>query len=194
MVHAQFDRAGATITPLGGHVRAATGGDHLIGASMLRLIADPPTLEPRIGPVIERPIRAQPPFDGWAPVAAVPEQPTPNPSLRTVGTGPLIGAAVGIGGASMIAVVTGNAMFMLIGSIGALTALATWTVDVIRSRRERRHERITAAERRDAEIDQMVADHEQRTVALRHVWPLDLAAIAGSSRVSMRSRASSLPR
>ena len=187
VVHAQFDRAGGAITPLGGHVRAATGGDHLIGASMLRLIADPPTLEPRIGPAIERPIRAQP-FDGLAPVAAVPEQPTPSPSPRTVGTGPLIGASVGIGGASMIAVVTGNAMFMLIGSIGALTALATWTVDVIRSRRERRRERVTAAERRNAEIDQMIADHEQRTVALRHVWPLDLAAIAGSSRVWERRR------
>ncbi len=183
VVHARLDRTSGALTPLGGPVLTTTGGDHLLGATALRMVPESPRTERRTGRVIERPIRAQQPLAEPSPLVIVDEQSVTAATPRTVGTGSLIGAAVGIGGSTVFALVTGNAMFMLIGSIGALTAVATWTVDLVRSRRHRRRERIAVAERRADEIDQLYADHQRRARALRHVWPIDLVAVAKSPRV-----------
>ena len=183
VVHARFDRSSGALTPLGGSVLTTVGGDHLLGATALRLVSESPKSERRTGRVIARPIRAQQPLVEPTPPVVLDEQSVPAAAPRSVGTGSLIGAAVGIGGSMAFALITGNAMFLLIGSIGALTAVTTWSVDVIRSRRERRQERITAAERRAEEMRQLHSDHQRRTVALRHVWPIDLVAAAKSPRV-----------
>jgi S-DNA-T family DNA segregation ATPase FtsK/SpoIIIE len=188
VVHARIDRSSGALTPLGGSVLTTVGGDHLLGATALRLVSESPRSERRTGRVIARPIRAQQPIVEPTPPVVLDDQSAPAAAPRSVGTGSLIGAAVGIGGSTAFALVTGNAMFLLIGSIGALTAVATWTVDLVRSQRHRRRERSVAAERRVDEINKMHSDHQRRVLALRHVWPIDLVAAAKSPRVWERRR------
>ena len=188
VVHGAVAGAEGALIPLGGRVTAMRGGDQRVGSSVLRLMTAPSEPEGKSGPVVERPVRDwQFPDDAMIP-SMTETAATQSSTPRASGSGSLVGAVIGLGGASVVALVTNNAMFLLIGSIGALTAIGTWLVDLIRARRQRRRERIASAERDAAERERVLDHHRRRTQVLRRIWPIDLVTTAHSGRLWERRR------
>ncbi len=75
------------------------------------------------------------PSDPATSVISVPEPPLEHRAPPLVG---LVGAAVAVAGAGLMAAVLGQAMFALFAAIGAVASLATWAVGAIGARRSRR--------------------------------------------------------
>ena len=75
------------------------------------------------------------PSDPAATVISAPEPPLEHRAPPLVG---LVGAAVAVAGAGLMAAVLGQAMFALFAAIGAVASLATWAVGAIGARRSRR--------------------------------------------------------
>ncbi len=81
---------------------------------------------------------------------AVPDPPPEHRAPPLVG---LVGAAVAVAGAGLMAAVLGQAMFALFAAIGAVASLATWAVGAIGARRSRRR----AARLHRRQVDEFVA-------------------------------------
>ena len=88
----------------------------------------------------------------------VPEPPADHPAPPALG---LIGAATAAAGASIAAVVLGQALFALIAVVGASASVVTWGVGVLLARRRR--SRAAATHRHESEgfIDALAAGHRQ---------------------------------
>ncbi|HYN32095.1 MAG TPA: FtsK/SpoIIIE domain-containing protein, partial [Ilumatobacteraceae bacterium] len=121
-----------------------------------------------------------------APTAiAVPDPPSTHRAPPLVG---LVGAAVAVAGAGLMAAVLGQAMFALFAAIGAVASLATWAVGAIGARRSRR--RAAGLHRR--QVDEFVAalhtahieaDRRQRAA---HRSVVDIVATASTAEWERR--------
>ena len=184
VVHAHLDTTSGMASPLGGEVHLTRGGDRRIGATTLRVV-DRPLLIPRVGSrIVERPVRTrhdEPEVEEEESFESRPAHPRP-------GAGPPIAAAMGLTASAVIALVTGNPMFLLFGSIGAVTALGTSAVELVRSRRAGRRRAREEARHRAVAIGRALESYRTRALALRETWPLDLIDVSRSTRVWERRR------
>ena len=136
--------------PNGGTCSVVAGQSLQIGASRLTFRHRSPDASPDDRTVLgagsiaaadgdpwRRVVRRGPsrPSDPATSVISVPEPPLEHRAPPLVG---LVGAAVAVAGAGLMAAVLGQAMFALFAAIGAVASLATWAVGAIGARRSRR--------------------------------------------------------
>jgi len=181
VVHASIDPSSGVVSRLGGEVHRTPGGDQRVGSTTLRAVGETSLTDRTSSRVVERPVRVrhvepEAAVNVEEPLGSLPVSPRP-------GTGPPIAAVIGLVASGMIAIITGNPMFLLFGSIGALTALGTSAVDLVRSRRERRRRAREETSRRVATTSRALESHRLRALALREIWPLDLIDVSRSTRL-----------
>ncbi len=155
------DEAGVRFTQLTGRVPATIGGvpcseAHRVGPDCsIRLGASEVIIRTRsdadldgrpavVGSVVRsemdpwrRVVRRAPTVVTPEPVESI-EVPGPAVDHRAPSLTSLVGAAVAVAGAGLLAAVLGQAMFAMFAAIGAIASLATWVVGAASARRKRR--------------------------------------------------------